>query len=97
MPPGTAHPIAKRVSDELRAVLSEQATKTRFEGYINPTSPAELLASTSSCRDSHGSCLRRRQVHARGPTSRTSLNCSTRLPASNLAAADFGAPPRLAI
>jgi hypothetical protein len=40
--------------------LSTLATKTRFEdtaNYINPTSRAELLASTSSCRDCHGSCL----------------------------------------
>jgi len=46
-PPGTTEPIAKKVSDDLRAVLSEQATKTRFEetaSYINPMSPAELLA-----------------------------------------------------
>jgi tripartite-type tricarboxylate transporter receptor subunit TctC len=46
-PPGTPEPTAKKVSDDLRAVLSEQATKTRFEdtaSYINPMSPAELLA-----------------------------------------------------
>jgi tripartite-type tricarboxylate transporter receptor subunit TctC len=46
-PPGTPESIAKKVSDDLRAVLSEQATKTRFEdtaSYINPMSPAELLA-----------------------------------------------------
>src|SRR5215475_8555078 len=42
-----AEPTGKKVSDDLRAVLSEQATKTRFEdtaSYINPMSPAELLA-----------------------------------------------------
>src|SRR5882757_10847961 len=46
-PPGTPAPIASKISDDLRAVLSEPATKQRFEdiaSYINPMSPAELLA-----------------------------------------------------
>jgi tripartite-type tricarboxylate transporter receptor subunit TctC len=45
-PPGTPEPIARKVSDDLRAVLGERATKQRFEdiaSYINPMSPAELL------------------------------------------------------
>ena len=45
-PPGTPEPIARKVSDDLRAVLSEPATIKRFEdiaSYINPMSPAELL------------------------------------------------------
>jgi tripartite-type tricarboxylate transporter receptor subunit TctC len=46
-PPGTPAPIAAKISDDLRAVLSEPATKKRFEdiaSYINPMSPTELLA-----------------------------------------------------
>src|SRR5712691_1153436 len=46
-PPGTPEPIASKISDDLRAVLSEPATKTRFEdiaSYVNPMAPAELLA-----------------------------------------------------
>src|SRR5256885_6581715 len=46
-PPGTPAPIAAKVSDDLRAVLSEPATKQRFEdiaSYINPMSGPELLA-----------------------------------------------------
>jgi tripartite-type tricarboxylate transporter receptor subunit TctC len=45
-PPGTPEPIASKVSEDLRAVLSEPATIKRFEdvaSYINPMSPAELL------------------------------------------------------
>jgi len=45
-PPGTPEPIARKVSDDLRAVLGERATKQRFEdiaSYIKPMSPAELL------------------------------------------------------
>jgi tripartite-type tricarboxylate transporter receptor subunit TctC len=44
-PPGMPESIARKVSEDLRAVLSEQGTKTRFEdiaSYINPMSPAEL-------------------------------------------------------
>ena len=44
-PPGTPEPIAKKISDDLRIVLSEPALKKRFEdiaSYINPMSPAEL-------------------------------------------------------
>ena len=44
-PPGTPEPIAKKISDDLRAVLSEQTAKQRFEdiaSYINPMSPTEL-------------------------------------------------------
>ena len=46
-PPGTPAPIAAKISDDLRAVLSEPATKQRFEdiaSYVNPMSGAELLA-----------------------------------------------------
>jgi tripartite-type tricarboxylate transporter receptor subunit TctC len=46
-PPGTPAPIAAKISDDLRAVLSEPATKQRFEdiaSYVNPMSPAELLS-----------------------------------------------------
>jgi tripartite-type tricarboxylate transporter receptor subunit TctC len=45
-PPGTPEPLARKVSDDLRAVLDEDATKKRFEdiaSYINPMTPAELL------------------------------------------------------
>jgi tripartite-type tricarboxylate transporter receptor subunit TctC len=46
-PPGTPAPIAAKISDDLRAVLSEGATKQRFEdiaSYIHPMAPAELLS-----------------------------------------------------
>jgi len=46
-PPGTPAPFAKRISDDLRAVLAEDGTRKRFEeiaSYINPMSPEELLA-----------------------------------------------------
>ena len=46
-PPGTPTPIAAKISDDLRNVLSEPATKQRFEdiaAYVNPMSGAELLA-----------------------------------------------------
>ena len=46
-PPGTPAPIAAKISDDLRAVLSEPATKQRFEdiaSYVNPMSGAELLS-----------------------------------------------------
>ena len=44
-PPGTPEPVAKKISDDLRAVLNEPALKKRFEdiaSYINPMTPAEL-------------------------------------------------------
>ncbi len=44
-PPGTPEPVAKKISDDLRAVLNEPALKKRFEDiaiYINPMSPVEL-------------------------------------------------------
>ena len=44
-PPGTPEPIAKKVSDDLRAVLNEPVMVKRFEdiaSYINPMSPTEL-------------------------------------------------------
>lgn len=44
-PPGTPEPVAKKISDDLKAVLSEPATKKRFEdiaSYINPMSPEQL-------------------------------------------------------
>ena len=44
-PPGTPEPVAKKISDDLRTVLSEPALKKRFEdiaSYINPMSPDEL-------------------------------------------------------
>jgi tripartite-type tricarboxylate transporter receptor subunit TctC len=46
-PPGMPEALAKKISDDLRAVLDEEGTKKRFEdiaSYINPMSPAELLA-----------------------------------------------------
>jgi tripartite-type tricarboxylate transporter receptor subunit TctC len=46
-PPGTPEPIAKKISDELRIVLSDPALKKRFEdiaSYTNPMSPEELKA-----------------------------------------------------
>lgn len=46
-PPGTPAPIAAKISDDLRAVLNDPATKKRFEdiaSYVNPMSGAELLA-----------------------------------------------------
>ena len=44
-PPGTPEPVAKKISDDLREVLSEPALKKKFEdiaSYINPMSPQEL-------------------------------------------------------
>jgi tripartite-type tricarboxylate transporter receptor subunit TctC len=44
-PPGTPEPIARKISDDLRAVLSEPALQKRFEdiaSYVNPMTPAEL-------------------------------------------------------
>jgi tripartite-type tricarboxylate transporter receptor subunit TctC len=44
-PPGTPEPIARKVSEDLRTVLSDPAMKRRFEeiaSYINPMTPAEL-------------------------------------------------------
>ena len=44
-PPGTPEPVAKKISDDLRAVLSDPALKKRFEdiaSYINPMTPNEL-------------------------------------------------------
>ena len=44
-PPGTSEPIAKKISDDLRVVLSEPGMKKRFAdvaSYINPMTPAEL-------------------------------------------------------
>ncbi len=46
-PPGTPEPVAKKISDDLRTVLSEPAMKKRFEdvaSYVNPMSSDELLA-----------------------------------------------------
>ena len=46
-PPGTPAPISAKISDDLRAVLNEPATRKRFEdiaSYIHPMSGAELLA-----------------------------------------------------
>src|SRR6185503_16716587 len=46
-PPGTPQPVAKKISDDLRPVLSEPAMKKRFEdvaSYVNPMSSDELLA-----------------------------------------------------
>ena len=46
-PPGTPEPIAKKISDDLRKVLSEPALVKRFEdiaSYVNPMSGAELLS-----------------------------------------------------
>jgi tripartite-type tricarboxylate transporter receptor subunit TctC len=46
-PPGTPAPIAAKISDDLRAVLSDPAMVKTFEdiaSYINPMSPAELVA-----------------------------------------------------
>jgi tripartite-type tricarboxylate transporter receptor subunit TctC len=46
-PPGMPEPIAKKISDDLGALLSEPATKKSFEdiaSYVNPMSPAQLLA-----------------------------------------------------
>jgi tripartite-type tricarboxylate transporter receptor subunit TctC len=45
--PGTPPPIAKKISDDLRAVLSEPEMQKRFEdiaSYTNPMTPAELVA-----------------------------------------------------
>jgi tripartite-type tricarboxylate transporter receptor subunit TctC len=44
-PPGTPEPVAKKISDDLRTVLSDPALKKRFEdiaSYINPMAPNEL-------------------------------------------------------
>jgi tripartite-type tricarboxylate transporter receptor subunit TctC len=44
-PPGTPEPVAKKASEDLRAVLNEPALKKRFEdiaSYINPMSPTEM-------------------------------------------------------
>jgi tripartite-type tricarboxylate transporter receptor subunit TctC len=44
-PPGTPAPVAKKISDDLRAVLDEPALKKRFEdiaSYTNPMAPPEL-------------------------------------------------------
>src|SRR5262245_49906012 len=44
-PPGTPEPVARKISDDLRAVLAEPAMKKRFEdiaSYINPMSGDEL-------------------------------------------------------
>jgi tripartite-type tricarboxylate transporter receptor subunit TctC len=44
-PPGTPQPVARKISDDLRTVLSDPALKTRFEeiaSYVNPMSPSEL-------------------------------------------------------
>jgi tripartite-type tricarboxylate transporter receptor subunit TctC len=46
-PPGTPAPVAKKISEDLRAVLSEPALKKRFEdiaSYVNPMTRAELQA-----------------------------------------------------
>ena len=43
--PGTPELVAKKISEDLRAVLNDPALKKRFEdiaSYINPMSPAEL-------------------------------------------------------
>jgi tripartite-type tricarboxylate transporter receptor subunit TctC len=45
-PPGTPQPIAQKVSEDLRAVLSQPEMKQRFAtvaSYINPMTPAQLL------------------------------------------------------
>jgi tripartite-type tricarboxylate transporter receptor subunit TctC len=45
--PGSPEPIAKKISDDLRIVLSDPALKKRFEdiaSYTNPMSPDELKA-----------------------------------------------------
>ena len=45
--PGTPQPIAKKISDDLRVVLSDPALKKRFEdiaSYTNPMTPDELKA-----------------------------------------------------
>ncbi len=45
--PGTPEPVARRLSEDLRAVLSDPAIKQKFEGiasYTNPMTPAELRA-----------------------------------------------------
>jgi tripartite-type tricarboxylate transporter receptor subunit TctC len=44
-PPGTPEPIARKVSEDLRAVLGEPALKQRFQdiaSYTRPMNPAEL-------------------------------------------------------
>jgi tripartite-type tricarboxylate transporter receptor subunit TctC len=45
--PGTPEPIAKKISDDLRIVLSDPVLKKRFEdiaSYTNPMTPDELKA-----------------------------------------------------
>ena len=45
--PGTPEPIARKMSDDLREVLSDPAMKKKFEdiaSYTNPMAPAELKA-----------------------------------------------------
>jgi tripartite-type tricarboxylate transporter receptor subunit TctC len=45
--PGTPEPIAKKLNEDLRAVLSDPAIKQKFEdiaSYTNPMTPAELRA-----------------------------------------------------
>ena len=44
-PPGTPELVAKKISDDLRTVLSDPALKKRFEdiaSYTNPMAPNEL-------------------------------------------------------
>ena len=44
-PPGTPEPVAKKISDDLRAVLAREELKKRFDDLgtaINPTTPEEL-------------------------------------------------------
>ena len=44
-PPGTPEPVARKISDDLRAVLARPELQKRFEDLgttINPTTPAEL-------------------------------------------------------
>jgi len=44
-PPGTPEPVASKISEDLRAVLSAPALRKRFEdiaSYINPMTPDEL-------------------------------------------------------
>ena len=46
-PPGTPEPIARKISDDLRTVLTRPELQKRFEDLgttINPTTPAELTA-----------------------------------------------------
>ena len=46
-PPGTPAPLARRISDDLRKVLSEPAFEKRYEElgtYIRVTTPEQLTA-----------------------------------------------------